>query len=625
MIETYNWIYADYRNNIWKFSLNDNKKLSYKIMYSEGKWTKENLIDIDILGFSIYIDENEEIHLVYSNTKGELKYCTMKGKEWVGKTIYKVESNKFEIRNIKIKMLLNEMNIFYLLVENDGSDHSILMHCIWKGKSIKFNTIQDIILIPNLKDYYSVHVNDNYEIDLFFITDEGDEVSLNHHNFENYIWSPRKRLYGIQGEDIGFETLINKDEFHILNKSKENEIYFLDYVFIDSTGAIKDARVCESKNKLDSAILFIEDNKFICCWIEEEKVFYSIYNGEAWGKPLPFDINNESELELVNIFCYSNEEYIEEKKVYINKGLDLYLLNPKDFFKKDKILIENIINDFESIQTIDENKLISNLKFEFSRVNSENKNLVNKINFLNKQIQNNQRIIKGYDEKISNILEKKSKIENKYDELLRKENKEKENIAKELLEEKNKNKIIEVKLKNIETEKVLIKEKVKSIERERYSLNEENNNIKIDIENINEENKTLNKENIKLNKKNEILNDLNLKLNRENINLNDKNKKINEENVSLNEKNRILNELNLKLNEEKNKFYKESQIVIEMKMKLNKENEKIIEINEKLIEEKMMLIEEKIALVKQNEKLNEELELERNQSVMDKLLRRRIN
>lgn len=618
MNETDNWIYVDYRKNIWKFSLNDNKKLFYKIMYSEGKWKKESLIDVEVLSFSIYIDKNEQIHLVYSNTKGELKYCTIKENEWLGKTIYKIENNNFEINNIKIEMIHNEMNIFYLLVENDGSDHSILMHCIWSGKRIKFNNIQDIILIPNLKDHYSVHVSNDYQIDLFFITDEGDEVSLNYHSFENYIWSPRKRLYGIQGKDIGFEVLIDKDGFHILNKSKENEMYFLDYVFIDSTGQIEEARVYESKKSLDYPMLAIEDDNLICCWIKENKIFYSIYDGEKWGDLILFNRNNELELELNNVFCYLNEQYIKENKVYVTKGLDLYMFNPENFFIKDKALRKNIINKPELIPEIEEKKLINNLTFELSKVNAENKNLINKNNYLNKQLQNIQKTIREYDQKILKISNKKLKAENKYDELLKKENKDKENLAKDLLKEKARIEMTEMKLKELEAEKILLKEKYESKEEELYTFIEENKKLKLDINNINEKNKKLSIENIGLREENRTINELALKVDSENISLNKENKRIIESNE--------------KLVEEKEMLIKDQEMLIKDQEMLIEEQKILVEERKMLIKEKMILIEEKINLIEENEKLNErneklneELELEKNQSVMDRLLKRRIN
>ena len=184
----YPWLYVDYKDNLWRFSVNDNKELNYRIMYTEGKWTKETLIDSRVTGFGLFIDDSEGIHLVYSNTKGELRYCTMKDKKWVGKVLDKIEDNNYIIENIKIKIIGTNMHIFYSLASEDGSDHGILMHCIWDGNKSNNNKLQDIILKPNLKEYYLINLSNNNEIYLFYLSDEGDELSLNYSIYQNRQW-----------------------------------------------------------------------------------------------------------------------------------------------------------------------------------------------------------------------------------------------------------------------------------------------------------------------------------------------------------------------------------------------------------------------------------------------------
>ena len=65
----YPWIYVDYKSNLWKFSINANGELSYAVMYNEGKWTKSSIIDSKATSYSIFIDDEGSIHLVYGNTK----------------------------------------------------------------------------------------------------------------------------------------------------------------------------------------------------------------------------------------------------------------------------------------------------------------------------------------------------------------------------------------------------------------------------------------------------------------------------------------------------------------------------------------------------------------------------
>lgn len=572
MSGVYNWIYADYKNNIWKFTLSDNKKLSYRIMYSEGKWTKETIIDIEVLGFAIHIDENEKVHVVYSNTKGELRYCTMKDKQWVGKTFYKIDSDEFEVKNLKVEIIGIQMHIFYLLVGNDGSDHGILMHCIWTGEEVNSTLLQDIILMPNLKEYYSVHVNKQDNIYVYFITDEGDEISLNYCSFENHMWSPIKRLYGIQGEDIEFEVLMDKQYIHILNRSREESVYFLDYVCVDTIGNIKYFRVHESRKKLDEPILFIEGNKLCSCWIEEDKIFYSIYNGEKWDDSVYFDRRNELKLEIYNCFiCIDKEDYPEYRKVYGTNGLDLYLFDPIDFVIDIKDSLKELSKESKK-PSLYEKELIEKLKLELYRVKSENKSLENKIVYLNQQGQKNQNFIKGYDEKISKLVEQKRKAEENSDillELQNKSKKEKEYFNQELLEEKKNRGIIETKLKKFQDEIWILKQKIEKIDEDKQNLIAEKQ-ILIEEKDI-----------------------------------------FIEEKYDLFRSKQILHEEKEKLIEEKNNLIEEKDNLIEEKKKLDEERQK-------LIEEKEILIEEKNKLIK-------ELELERNQSVMDRLLRRRIS
>jgi len=493
----YPWIYGDCKDNIWKFSLNDNKELCYRIMYSEGKWTKETLIDVEVLGFDVYISGDEIIHVVYSNTKGELRYCTMKDKRWLGKVLYQVESNEFEIRNLKVEIVEDEMHIFYLLVGNDGSDHGVLMHCIWNGKETKTTTIQDIILIPNLKEYYSIHVNKKRNIYAFFITDEGDEVSLNYCDFENNRWSSARRLYGIQGEDIGFEVLMVQQEIHILNKSREDSIYFLDHVSIDIIGSLKEFRVHESRKELNEPILFTESNKLYSCWLEQGKIFYSVFDGQKWVGQVYFDRGNELTVERYNCFIYIDKDSdTKVRKIYGTRGLDLYLFDPSEFIVNIKDSLESEGSKAKKIVS-QEGESSESLKFELSRVNLEKKNLEKKITALNMKLQKNQRFIEEYEDQISRILEQKRKSDencNIFLELQKNIQKELEdtkkrfleeevltrNIQKELeytrqklIEEKNIKIAVESKLKECQEENVIIKQQSEVINEERMRLSEE--------------------------------------------------------------------------------------------------------------------------------------------------------
>ncbi|OOM77825.1 hypothetical protein [Clostridium sp. BL-8] len=471
MSSVYPWIYVDYRDNIWSFFQNDNKELNYSIMYGEGKWTKDTLIDKDVLEFAVHVEEDETIHIVYTNINGELKYCTMQDKQWVGKTLYEIEKYEVEIQNLKIKIIGADMHIFYLLVSNDGSDHGVLMHCTWNGKEIKNNTLYDIILTHSIRDHYTININEDMNLEIFFVTDEGDESSLNYSSYENNTWSEAKRLYGIQGEDIGFEVLVDKQNIHVLNKFREDSIYFFDHVRIDINGEIQEFRVYESSKELHEPILLIKSSKLYCCWLEEDKIFCASFEDEKWSSP--FLVNRESELPVkqYNCFTYSAEyKSIRAMKVYGTDEPDFYLYIPSQLIANTSGVLKYERNrKNEDIG----NEALQKLKLELSRVRLEKKSLENKIESLNIQLRKKQRSMEEYEERFARVLEQKRKADENYKvflELQQNIKKELESTSNQLIEEKKSKANIENELKKCTEENILIKREVEKMSEENKRL-----------------------------------------------------------------------------------------------------------------------------------------------------------
>lgn len=373
------YMYIDYRNNIWKFYKNDNSTLCYKIMYGDSKWTKEKAIDDCIFDFAIYAEDDGAVHILYSNAKREIKYCTMKDKQWVGKTLYKMETDDFDIYNLNVHIIGDEMNIFYLLAGTDRGENGVLMHCIWNGREVKINKLKEIKLISNLREHYTINLNNRNNIDLFFITDEGNELSVNYCSFDNHRWSAIRKLYGIQGENIEFDSIRYNDDIHILNKYKEGSLHFLEHVHLDQRGNINACKVYESEKELKESILFVEGNVLYSCWLEEWKIFYSLFDGERWSKAFFVDEGNEFKVDRYNCFiCSEKEASIKKTKVYATDELDFLLLEPSKFVKKmdqtaivkineiDKNVIEKVKKDYEEVQVL--NLELASIKLEKKEV-----------------------------------------------------------------------------------------------------------------------------------------------------------------------------------------------------------------------------------------------------------------
>jgi len=496
MIGIYPWVYSDLKGDIWTFSINGNKELCYRIMYREGEWIKETIIDTKVLGFSIYVDEDETIHVVYSNTKGELRYCTMKDKRWIGKTLYKVESDKFEMQSLKCKIIEDKMHIFYLEVSKKDTNHAVLMHCLWNGRETKAVVVRDIILIDNSKECYSVDVNKKGDIELLFVTDEGTDKSLNYCSFENNRWLPIKRLYGIQGENISFEVLMYEEETHILNKYMEGSIYLLEHVCIESKGNIKGFRVYESEKELLEPIIFTKRNKIYSCWLEEGKIFYSNFEGEKWGSAVLFDKVNKGAVEGYNWFSWiDTDSSIESRKIYGTNGLDLYLFNPSDFVENAKDLLRYGVD--KSNEEFSKEESLQKFKLELFKIKSEKKNLEKKVTHLSMQLQKNKRLMEEYEDRIVKILEQKRKSDENcsiFVELQKNIQKDLEVKTDKLSEKKFFIETIQRKLEDTK-EKLVEERSIKiEIESKLQDYEDENFTIKQELEMLNEEKRRLGEE-----------------------------------------------------------------------------------------------------------------------------------
>lgn len=498
----YPWLYVDYKENLWRFTVNDNRELSYGIMYREGNWTRENVIDGRVTGFGLFVDDNEGIHLVYSNTKGELKYCTLQNKQWVGKILYKVEDSNYEIESIKVEIIGSIMHIFFALSSKDGSDHGVLMHCVWDGHKTNINSIQDIILKSGLKEYYLININYINEIYLFYLSDEGDELSLNYSIYQNKSWLPSNRLYGIQGDDVYFEVELEKNNIHILNRSKEEYFYLLDHVLIDSLGSIKDFRVYESKESFIDPLIFSEGNKICSCWIENNEIYYSIFTGDKWGEPIKYKRENEVKIERYNTYIsHVKEGYIKERKLYATNGLDIFLYDPKDLLinTNKEAIVSNRNNKDEDYY----NENVELIKSELYRAKEENRILEDKISHLNVLLKKNEQGIDKYQNQLSRVIEQKRKAEensNIFLELQKKIQGEYEILSNEfgkLKEEENKNKNL---INEYREEINLLKEEINSLTKDILikdrKIQEEYDNIR-SLEN---QNKVIEEENLSLRK-----------------------------------------------------------------------------------------------------------------------------
>ncbi|AYD39912.1 hypothetical protein D4Z93_05025 [Clostridium fermenticellae] len=472
MKNEYPWIYKDINNNVWKYYLNQNNELVYKVMYNEGKWTREKIVCKEINTFTVYVDVYNKVHIVYSNLKGEIVYCTINDNKWMGKVLYKADNSNIVISDLKIEIMEENMHIFFLLCENNGRDHGILMHCIWDGKNTKFNRIYDIILPSVSDEYYYIKIGITGNINLFFLTDAGDEIALNYLIYENDFWTDPVRLYGLKGEKISVRIIIANTGIHILNGIEENSIYTLEHVCIDFDNKISNYKVFESKSEIIEPIIFYKNNNVYICFIEENKIKCLLYDNENWSEAMEVNIDSAVNLKIYNcIFVFNTSVLIST--VYGTEDVDARLYDFDYILKMTFDSEAHFEKNGESNVSHDD---VKKIKEKISEVNSVNKIFENKISILQAELQKKQKFIENYEKRINKVFTQKSISD--------------ENCSM-LADIKNK---LEQSLDTIKEKLEEEKDARKALDDQNNILFEENSMLKSQIEDLKEENKKVKQE-----------------------------------------------------------------------------------------------------------------------------------
>jgi len=478
MSNFYPWIYVNQENDIWKFSL-ANRELCCQITYGDESGTKEGVIDKRVICFAVCIETDGKIHIVYSNENGQIKYCTLKENKWYGRTLYLMDSSSFRICNIKIDIIGDEMHIFYLMIEEDGRNNAVLVHSIWNGRETRSIRLSDLVLIPEVQENYMIHIDKDKNIHLLFLTGEGAEASVNYCCYKNHGWTRMKRLYGVRGQEIAFEMHNDQKYIHILNKHREGGSYYLDHVRFGRGGDIQKFRVYESRKELTEPLIFRTNERLFTCWLEENKIYYSLFDGIHWGGTGCFSPKNIHKLQRYHFFiACDNETMLREKEVYGTGDQELDLFFPSEIVS-DKKIRENQPKGADQARRSDQpaatgqNPKAQSLKLQLYREKSENNRLKTTIASLSAQLQKKQSMLDAYKSKFEKLLEQKKNTDENCDmfiEMQQNLQSRLESLTQKLKEEEEGRAILENRLRSSEAERQALKREIDVLTEEKDRL-----------------------------------------------------------------------------------------------------------------------------------------------------------
>ena len=407
-------LFYDNEDHIWSFYINYDRDLMYSIMYDEDKWTKENKIDNDVFDFTVNFDIDNKIYIIYSVGASDLKYCEWEQNKWFGKTIYSFENEGYEMTELNVITIGEQMHIFFIGKNSMKNIQCSLMHlCLNKNESL-FNTIDTIPFLKDVFRHYQVQNLENGDLSLIFIKHEKNEIVINFTEYKNNNWSIPKRLYGIIGNSINFCTLLHLNKINIMNLSKEGSLHFIEHVLIEPDGKMKSYKIHESRDKPTNLLLVEISGVLWAIWTEGKNILTSSYKNK-WSEPNKDYTELNNEISLYRFLSLSKKHSNIQCKYMLGTNppeINLLLPQYKDNdYRNDFPKVNSVAAKTKLDSDVEKNKL--DIQEEILVLKKINKDLEKKLIDLQIKYQQKLRIIAESDNNFFKISNAKKKAEEK--------------------------------------------------------------------------------------------------------------------------------------------------------------------------------------------------------------------
>ncbi|WDV44136.1 hypothetical protein PV797_11420 [Clostridiaceae bacterium M8S5] len=206
----------------------------YYDLYDNNRLSKKEIAIIEngVLEFTVNIDANDEIHLIFITDKGKINHYILKKSKWIKHTLYTVDIKSNLYNNLQIKFIQNNIHIFY-------STCNYISPTIWTIKHI-VNTKKGFEK-RNVISYTANKMSSSFKIDY----DSFGTIYLLYKNFSNkeshiYLISTNATInkWGKQPTKISYDNssnshpylfVDNKDNVHVIWCTLTNNNLKLNY------------------------------------------------------------------------------------------------------------------------------------------------------------------------------------------------------------------------------------------------------------------------------------------------------------------------------------------------------------------------------------------------------------
>jgi hypothetical protein len=361
-------------NQSFSFYIDDKQNLVFDEFNEDNICINSSIIVQNILDFSVTIDKNNKIHLIYLLKYGELVYCIYLDNRWNKNPVARLDTKSNIYKHLNLYLHEKNINIFY-------SFTNLINMNVWSIEQITQNantwertTIANIFSEKTFTPFY-IDSDRFGNIHLVYKAKDYDSYHIYYtfYNIFTKTWLPvpEKISSSTLNNTLPYLFIDSKSNVHILWYSLKNNDNTLMHKRLSFIGQekYKWKEITLPKFIISNYLsVMIEDNNVLkIIYIENNEICYlfSTNHGESWNVGdkhqldsypiylIKYLYNNfssgfKSKINYCygnidnNIYLYFNDSYIKNKKTQLEALNDRDSCEDKDPGKADQTNTENI-------------------------------------------------------------------------------------------------------------------------------------------------------------------------------------------------------------------------------------------------------------------------------------------
>ena len=347
------------------FDLSANKEIVYTIYDSFFyELESKNILDENIMKYSVLIDKNNVIHLIALTNTGELNYYKYIKDKWIKNNVAKFDLASNLYNQMEILMVKDKLHIIYNYSNIINSNIWTIQHVILNDKNgERHNAIRYIS--KRIPDPFFVDADSLGNIHIVYKTYINNDSQI-YHGFYNPFtksWSSVSKL--ISSKDFNnifpFLFIDSKDNIHILWIAESKDNLNLKYLRMKGSGKEKyiwkEIALPHMGLSKNHPIIFEENNELKLIYFSKDSMILSSSKdyGDSWVKkeniPLPQNISmvkfNSNILLSKNHINYGYLNTLEEPTLCF---LELYHKTSPILTNDESTLESEVIHEENNIE-----------------------------------------------------------------------------------------------------------------------------------------------------------------------------------------------------------------------------------------------------------------------------------